>query len=63
MGSLAELETQLLIAKELKYADNNDEIFSNIKSIQKLIQGLIKYLKGKLNSEQLLVNRERRKNA
>ena len=47
MGSLAELETQLLIAKELKYTDNNDEIFSNIKSIQKLIQGLIKYLKGK----------------
>jgi len=46
-GSLAELETQLLIAKELKYTDNNDEIFSNIKSIQKLIQGLIKYLKGK----------------
>jgi len=47
LGSLSEVETQSIIAIELEYISNNDEINGNITKIRKLIVGLIKYLKGK----------------
>ena len=47
LGSLSEVETQSIIAIELEYISNNEEINGNITKIRKLIVGLIKYLKGK----------------
>jgi len=47
LGSLSEVETQIIIAIELEYISNNEEISGNITKIRKLIVGLIKYLKGK----------------
>lgn len=45
--SLSELETQLIIANELSYMDNNKEIFQNITDLRKLLLGLRKHLKSK----------------
>lgn len=44
MGSLAELETQLLLAKKLNFI-NDDISLSDIESIRKMILGLIRYLR------------------
>ena len=46
LGSSAELETQLLIAETLNYA-NMQEILANLDKINALIYGLKKYLKNK----------------
>jgi len=43
LGSLAELETQLLLAKELGFINENS-LESSINSIRKMLIGLIKYL-------------------
>jgi len=40
LGSLAELETELLIAKSIGYL-KNDNIFEEIKIIRKMLSGLI----------------------
>ena len=47
MGSLVEIETQLIIAKNLSYIIALDEELDKISSIRKLVIGLIKYLKNK----------------
>lgn len=47
LGSVAELETQLLIAKELNYIENINDMFDKIALIRGLIFGLIKYYKAK----------------
>lgn len=47
MGSLVELETQLIIAKNLSYIKSIDNQLDKIAVIRKLIVGLIKYLKNK----------------
>ena len=47
LGSVAELETQLIITKELGYTENINETFDNIAYIRKLIVGLIKFHKTK----------------
>lgn len=47
LGSLAELETQLLISKELNYINNLDDLFGKINSTKGLLLGLIKYFKTK----------------
>ncbi len=44
LGSIAELETQLLLSKRLGYL-SSDAIFSNIDKIRQMILGLISYLK------------------
>ena len=46
LGSLAELETQLLLSKELGFL-KNEEINGSIVRIRKMLLGLIKHLKGK----------------
>jgi four helix bundle protein len=47
LGSLSELETQLIISKEIEY---NKYLFEEeIEKIKKMILGLIKYLKNKNN--------------
>jgi len=44
LGSLAECETQLLIANKLQYIDNFSELDDKIVSIKRMTNGLIKYL-------------------
>ncbi len=46
-GSLAELETQLIIAEELNYSKHQKELHQKILSIKKMIKGLVKFLKDK----------------
>ena len=43
LGSLAELETQLIIAKELNYIKNCEEEIKLIKKVNALVKGLRKY--------------------
>ena len=47
IGSIAELETELLIAENLQYLKNNEDISAKLSKIRSLILGLIKYLKSK----------------
>lgn len=51
MGSLVELETQLIIAKNLSFISSIENEQDKIIVIRKLITGLIKYLKGKNNEK------------
>lgn len=44
IGSLAEVETQLIIAKELKFVDNIDEELNLLKQVNALAFGLRNYL-------------------
>ena len=46
LGSLAELETQLLIAERLGYCEKIDAL-DNLVEIRRMLLGLIKYLKSK----------------
>jgi four helix bundle protein len=46
LGSLSELETQLIIAYELSYLNNKD-FTTNIENTRKMILGLISYLRKK----------------
>ena len=45
LGSLSELETQIIIANRLEYLNNLDTLSEDLKFVQKLINGLIYYLK------------------
>lgn len=47
LGSLSEVETQIIIANRLKYIDNIELYINNIVKIRQMLFGLIKYLKGK----------------
>lgn len=42
LGSAAEVETQLLIARDLGYADSIDNLYNEIQSIKRMLLGLIK---------------------
>lgn len=46
LGSLSELETQLIISKNLRY-HSNEIIFAELETVRKLLIGLIKYIKAK----------------
>lgn len=45
MGSLAELETQTMIAQRLHYANSGEIIIEKIEAIRRMVINLIKYLK------------------
>ncbi len=47
LGSLAELQTQLIISKELGYINNDLVVDNDIEKIRKMLLGLIKYLRSK----------------
>jgi four helix bundle protein len=49
LGSLAELDTQLIIAKDLNFINEKDynEISEKLNSIGKMLSGLIKYRQSK----------------
>ena len=43
LGSIAEVETQLIIAKNLNYADT-ENLLNRVKKLNALVQGIKKYL-------------------
>jgi four helix bundle protein len=47
LGSASELETQLIISKNLGYIKEEKELLQKIIIIKKLILGMVKYLKNK----------------
>ncbi|MBU0580394.1 MAG: four helix bundle protein [Candidatus Margulisbacteria bacterium] len=47
LGSLSELETQLIISKNLEYLKKEDTIFEQVVTIRQMLLGLIKYLNPK----------------
>jgi len=47
MGSLSEVETQILLAKRLNFIDNINEITQDITKIKQMLNGLINYLNRK----------------
>ncbi len=49
LGSSSEVETQLIIAKELSFIKDTEYILKQIKEIKKMINGLLRYIKTKAN--------------
>ena len=49
LGSLAELETQVIIAKELNFINDNSQVLEQIKQINAMFIGLRKHLKAKFD--------------
>lgn len=49
LGSLAELDTQMLISQNLGYISNYDKIEEKIKKVRALAIGLMKYLETKVD--------------
>ena len=47
LGSLSEVETQVLLAKRLSFKNEIEPILTNIEDIKKMINGLIRYVKNK----------------
>jgi four helix bundle protein len=47
LGSIAELETQLIISQELGFLRINEEIGNDLQKTRQIILGLIRYLKSK----------------
>ncbi len=47
LGSLSELETQLIISKNLGFSSDIDDLLSDIKTLNSRTRSLVKYLKGK----------------
>lgn len=45
LGSVSELETQVLISKRLGYVDREEALLCQIETVRKLLLGLIKYLR------------------
>lgn len=50
LGSASELETQLIIAEKLHYLQNADTLLARISSTKKLLNGLIRHYRSKVNT-------------
>ena len=51
LGSVAELENQLIISNNLKFMESSDQLLSELNEIKKIIIGLIKYVKSKTGNK------------
>ena len=51
LGSVAELETQLIISNNLKFMESSDQLLSELNEIKKMTLGLIKYVKSKTGNK------------
>lgn len=49
IGSTLELETQLIISKELDFLDKESEVFKQLETVKKLLAGFKKYLESQIN--------------
>ncbi len=47
MGSLSELETQLLLSKRLRFTDSIEDHLKQIEQLKQMLFGLIRYIKNK----------------
>ena len=47
IGSIAELQTQLIISEKLEYMENANERINKLEEIKRMLLGLTKYLKNK----------------
>ena len=47
MGSLSEVETQFIIARELGFVNNTAEIEQDIRNVRKILSGFINYIQSK----------------
>jgi len=52
LGSLSEVETQIIIAKRLSYLDDTSAVEEQIETVRRLILGLIRYLRREDGKEQ-----------
>ena len=52
LGSLSEVETQIIIAKRLGYLDDSGDIEEQIQTVRKLILCLVRYLRARNGKEQ-----------
>ena len=50
-GSLAELETQLLISSDLNYIDSKHDVFKQITTVRKILSGYFNYLNAKTTKQ------------
>src|SRR5690625_3101995 len=48
LGSLAELETQLFLAKDLNYLNEGEKLFKKLERIRRMLLGLIRSIKQKM---------------
>ena len=48
LGSISEVETQIMLAKRWGFVDKADSILKDITTIKKMLNGLIGHLKGKI---------------
>ncbi|WP_415407172.1 four helix bundle protein [Sulfurovum sp. CS9] len=51
LGSLAEVETQLIISMEIGYVNNINTPVNEINNIQKMLNGLIKHIKNRQKNQ------------
>ena len=52
LGSISELETQIFVAQELEYIENNNGLLiAELNSVKKLLLGLINFVKKRLKSK------------
>lgn len=54
LGSLAELDTQMLISESLEFINNYKDIEQKISKVRALLTGLIKYYNKQLNDKNLV---------
>ena len=47
IGSIAELQTQLIISEKLKYTKDAKELTNRLEEVKRMLLGLTKYLKNK----------------
>ncbi len=47
MGSLSEVETQLIIARELGFVNDTADIEQDIRNVRKILSGFINYIQSK----------------
>mgnify|MGYP000005456217 FL=1 len=47
IGSIAELQTQLVISEKLEYMENANELINKLEEVKRMLLGLTKYLKNK----------------
>lgn len=48
LGSTAELETQIIIAKKLNFVSEVDDLLKHVTTVQKMLHGLIRHYRNKV---------------
>ncbi len=51
LGSISELETQLIISQNLEFIKNSTEIIDKVLKVKQVLYGLIKYVRKAVNSK------------